>query len=199
MTYLFDHIARVGWLALAHITLVGAALACAALVAIPLGVYAAREPRKSGWILGGLGALYTIPSLALLAVLVRALGLGYAPAFVALAVYAQFMLVQGIVAGLRGVDPAQVDAARGLGLSDREVLLRVELPLALPIAIGGLRVAAIACISIATLAAYVGAPSLGTLIFEGLALHNAQMLIAGSVATAALAIAVDVGLRRAFQ
>ncbi len=152
-------------------------------------------PGVAPWLLGALGALYTIPSLALLAVLVEALGLGFTPIFVALVVYAQFMLARNVVAGINGVDPAQVDAARGLGMSPAQVLLRVELPQALPVLIGGVRVAAIASISIATLGGYVGGVGLGVLIFNGLTLQQPQMIVAGSIAACALAVASDVALR----
>src|SRR6202011_3075168 len=107
-------------LALAHVLLVGTALLIALAIALPLGVVAARRPRLDAPLLGTLGVLYTIPSLALLAVLVRALGLGFWTAAITLVIYAQFVLVRNIAAGLRGVDAAQVDAARGLGMTDRQ-------------------------------------------------------------------------------
>jgi len=195
MNYLAAHPARVLGLAAAHAGLVGTAIAAALVIALPLGIYAARRPRVAALLLGALGALYTIPSLALLAVLVRWLGIGYWPVFVALVAYAQFMLARNIVAGINGVDPAQVDAARGLGMSSFEILRRVELPQALPVMLGGVRVAAIAMIAIATLAGYVGGGGLGVLIFTGLALHNNAMIVAGSISAALLAIAVDGALR----
>jgi osmoprotectant transport system permease protein len=148
------------------------------------------------WLLGALGALYTIPSLALLAVLVQLFGLGMTPLFIALVIYAQFMLARNVVAGINGVDRTQVEAARGLGMSPRQMLVRVELPQALPVIVGGIRIAAIAMIAIATLGGYVGGGGLGVLIFNGLALHNPEMIIAGSLAACVLAVAVDVLLRR---
>ncbi|MBV8498761.1 MAG: ABC transporter permease [Candidatus Eremiobacteraeota bacterium] len=195
MSYLASHPLRVATLLGGHVEIVAVALAVALLIAVPLGLFAARRPRLSPWLLGTLGAIYTIPSLALLAVLVRAFGLGFAPIFVALVVYAQFMLARNVVAGIAGVDPAQVDAARGLGMSPLQVLLRVEFPQALPVMIGGVRIAAIAMIAIATLGGYVGGVGLGVLIFNGLTLHQPQMIVAGSVTASALAIAVDALLR----
>ncbi len=197
MSYAASHALHVAALAGEHLELVAAALAAALVLALPLGLFAARRPRVAPWLLGTLGAIYTIPSLALLAVFVRIFGLGFTPVFVALVVYAQFMLTRNIVAGIAGVDAAQVDAARGLGLSPAQVLTRVEIPQALPVLIGGVRIAAIALISIATLGGYVGGVGLGVLIFNGLTLHQPQMIVAGSVATSALAIAVDVLLRYA--
>jgi osmoprotectant transport system permease protein len=195
MSYLASHPLRVAALLAAHVEIVAVALAVALAIAVPLGLFAARRPRVSPWLLGTLGAIYTIPSLAMLAVLVRALGLGFAPIFVALVVYAQFMLARSVVAGVAGVDPAQVDAARGLGMSPQQVLLRVEFPQALPIVVGGVRIAAIAMIAIATLGGYVGGVGLGVLIFNGLTLHQPQMILAGSVTASALAVAVDALLR----
>jgi osmoprotectant transport system permease protein len=196
MTYLAAHPWRVGALAAGHVELVAVALAVAIAIALPLGIFAARRPRIAPWLLGTLGAIYTIPSLALLAVLVRWLGLGFAPVLAALVVYAQFMLARNVVAGITGVDPAQVDAAHAMGMSPFQVLYRVEFPLALPVFVGGVRIAAIAMIAIATLGGYVGGVGLGVLIFNGLTLHQPQMIVAGSVAVSLLAIAVDVLLRR---
>jgi osmoprotectant transport system permease protein len=182
-------------LAAGHVELVAVALVVALAVAVPLGVLAARRPRVAPWLLGTLGAIYTIPSLALLAVFVEAFGLGFAPIFVALVIYAQFMLARSVAAGIAGIDRAQVDAARGLGMSASQILWRVELPQALPVLIGGIRVAAIAMIAIATLGGYVGGVGLGVLIFNGLTLHQNAMIVAGSIAASALAIAVDGVLR----
>jgi osmoprotectant transport system permease protein len=197
MNYIAAHPLRVAGLAAAHLELVIVALAAALVLALPLGLFAARRPRVAPWLLGTLGAIYTIPSLALLAVFVQLFGLGFAPIFVALVVYAQFMLARNVVAGVTGVDRAQVDAARGLGMSPNQVLLRVEFPQALPVLLGGVRIAAIAMIAIATLGGYVGGVGLGVLIFNGLTLHQPQMIVAGSLAASALAIAVDALLRLA--
>jgi osmoprotectant transport system permease protein len=195
VNYLTEHPARVLALSVAHVELVAAALVVACAVAFPLGLMAARRPRIASWLLGTLGALYTIPSLALLAVLVELFGLGPAPIFVALVLYAQFMLARNVVAGINGVDRAQVDAARGLGMSSAEILWRVEIPQALPVMIGGVRVAAIAAIAIATLGGYVGTSGLGVLIFNGLTLHQSSMIVAGSLAASMLAIVADALLR----
>ena len=197
MSYLLAHPQRVAVLAAEHVELVAVALAVALCFAVPLGIFAARRPNAAPWLLGALGAIYTIPSLALLALFVQAFGLGFAPVFVALVLYAQFMLARSVVAAITGVDRAQVDAARGLGMSAAQVLARVEFPQALPVLIGGVRIASIAMIAIATLGGYVGGVGLGVLIFNGLTLHQPQMIVAGSVAASALAIAADAGLRLA--
>ncbi len=195
MNYIAAHPLRVAALTANHLELVGVALLVAFVVALPLGIYAARNARAGVWVLGTLGVIYTIPSLALFAVLVQWLGLGFAPIFVALVVYAQFMLARNVAAGIAGVDPAQVDAARGAGMSPLQMLLRVEFPQALPVVIGGVRIATIAMIAIATLGGYVGGVGLGVLIFNGLTLHQPQMIVAGSVMASVVAVAVDGALR----
>lgn len=195
MSYLLAHPAHVAILAAGHLALVAAALGTALLIALPLGLAIARDERASRIVLGALGALYTIPSLALLALLVEIVGLGPAPIFVALVIYAQFVLVRNVVAGVRAVDPAQRDAAIGMGMSALQRIGRVELPQALPVIVGGVRIAAVAMIALATLGGYVGAGGLGSLIFIGFTLHHTDEIVAGSIAACSLAIAVDIALR----
>ncbi len=197
MSYLAAHPWRVASLTVTHAELVAIALAAALLFAVPLGLLAARRPRLAPWLLGTLGAIYTIPSLAMLAVFVEIFGLGFTPIFVALVLYAQFMLARNVAAAVAGVDAAQVEAARGLGMSAKQILWRIEFPQALPVLIGGVRIAAIAMIAIGTLGGYVGGVGLGVLIFNGLTLHQPQMIVAGSVAASVLAIAADAALRLA--
>jgi osmoprotectant transport system permease protein len=197
MTYLFGHASRVAGLLGQHVVLVGLALAIALLIAVPLGVYATRNARAGAAILAVTGTIYTIPSLALLALLVAAIGLGPLTAIVALVAYAQMILVRGVVAGLRGVDAALVEAARGLGLTARQTLLRVEFPAALPVMLGGVRVATVSLIALATVAAWINAGGLGVLLFEGIGTDNPDKIVAGALAAAVLAIAADLLLRGA--
>lgn len=197
MIYLATHAGRVGALLGQHVVLVGVSLAVALLIALPLGVVAARNARAGTAILAVTGVLYTIPSLALLALLVAALGLGTTTAIVALVAYAQMILVRGVVAGLRGVDPALVDAARGLGFTPCQTLLRVEFPAALPVVLGGVRVATVSLVALATVAAWINAGGLGVLLFEGIGTDNPQKIFAGALAAAALAVAADLALRAA--
>lgn len=195
MSYLFAHAARVAVLLGQHVALVVASLGIALAIALPLGVLAARRRRAGTFILGTAGVLYTIPSLALLALLVAALGLGPPTAIVALVVYAQMILIRAVVAGLRSVDPALVDAARGLGLSARQRLLRVEFPAALPVMLAGVRVAAVTLVALATVAAWIDAGGLGVLLFEGIHTQNDDKIVAGALAAAALAVVADLALR----
>lgn len=195
MNYLLAHPDVVGWRLLQHLEIVGIALVLAFAIAFPLGVFAARDARVRGPLLGALGVVYTLPSLAVFALLIPVFGLGLVTTEIALVAYAQMILVRNIVTGLESVPAAIREAARGLGMSPAQTLLRVELPLALPVIIGGVRLAAVATISIATLAGKIDAGGLGALLFAGLDNDDVGRIVAGSLAAAALAIGVDALLR----
>ena len=195
MSFLLAHPGLVAARAGEHAALVLVSLAIALAIALPLGVLVARRPRAGAVVLGVLNAIYTVPSLALLAILVALFGLGAPTAVVALVAYAQMILVRNIAEGLRGVSPAALDAADGLGFTPRDRLLRVELPLALPAIFGGIRIATVALIGLATVAAWIDAGGLGSIVFEGLHQDDAAKIVAGSVAAMALALAADVLLR----
>ena len=197
MTYILRHpeivAARFG----EHLLLTFVSLAIALAIAFPLGVLVARKPRAGAITLGVLNVIYTIPSLALLAILVAAFGLGMPTAVVALVAYAQMILVRNVAEGLRGVSPAALDAADGLGYTRFERLWRIEIPLALPAIVGGIRIATVALIGIATVAAWIDAGGLGTLVFEGLHQDDPDKIVAGSVAAIVLALLADGALRLA--
>ena len=174
LDYLFRRWDRVWALTLDHLSLSASAILLALVIAIPLGILAARFPRVSTPLLGFLGAIYTIPSLAFLALLIPVLGIGRDPAIVVLAAYAQIFLVRNIAAGLRGVDAATLEAASGLGMTRWQQFIKVRWPLALPVVIAGLRTASVTTISLATVAAWIGAGGLGTLLFEGISSPRSQ-------------------------
>lgn len=195
MSYLISHLPQIGTLTLQHLALVFSSLGIALAIALPLGIFAARAGRASVWLFGVLGAIYVVPSLAVLAILVRYVGLGAVPVIIVLVAYAQFILVRNIAAALRAVPPAQLDAARGIGMSSWQQFWRVEVPLASPVIIGGLRLATVALIAIATLGGYVGAGGLGNEIFFGLQRRYLEQTLAGSIPAALLAIAADAAFR----
>jgi len=197
VTYLFTHAALVAQKLGEHLVLTFGSLAIALVIALPLGVLVARNRRFGGLTLGILGVLYTIPSLALLAFLVRFFGLGTLTAIIALVAYAQMILVRNIATGLRGIDPAQLEAATGLGYTPFQRLIRIEFPQALPAIIGGIRVATVSLIAVATIASFIHAGGLGDLLFDGIHQDDPQKIIAGSIAAGLLAIVVDALLHRA--
>lgn len=189
--YLWARRASLLALTLRHLGLVALALAAAALVAIPLGLALERARRVAGPTLGGLGVVQTIPSIALLAFMVPLLGVGVAPALLALWLYALFPIARGTYTGVRDADPAAVEAAEALGMTPAQRLLHVRLPLAAPVIMAGLRTAAVITVGAATLAAFIGAGGLGEPIVTGLALADTRMVLSGALPAAALALLVD--------
>jgi osmoprotectant transport system permease protein len=145
--------------------------------------------------MGVLSVLYTIPSVSLLVLLIPLMGLGFWPTIVALVIYCQAILVRNVVAGIHSVDRAVLEAARGMGLSQWQILRQVELPLALPVILAGVRIAAISTISIATVAAFFNAGGLGALIREGISQDYGDKIIAGVIAVTVIAIFTEQGLR----
>ena len=195
MSWLLSHPGETGGLLEQHLALVGTGLAVALAVALPLGYWTARRTSVEGPIYGIFGVIYTIPSLALLALLVPVMGLGFWTAVVALAAYAQMILIRNTAEGFRGVEPAHLEAAAGLGMTRAQTFWRVELPLALPVLIGGVRIATVALIAIASVAAWINAGGLGVLFFDGIHTNDVQKIVAGSIASAALAVIADTFLR----
>jgi osmoprotectant transport system permease protein len=174
-----------------HVTIVLTALVIAFAIALPVGIVAARNARVYAVAITIAGFLYTIPTLAFLALLIPLVGLGRTNAIIAMVAFSLVVLIRNVATGIRGVAPDVIDAARGMGMSARQVLLRVELPLASPVIVAGLRVAAVTVISVTVVAAYVNAGGLGTLIFNGIAGDHAPKIWSGALTACALAIAVD--------
>jgi osmoprotectant transport system permease protein len=199
---LADLIAGLPVLLASHLALVLVALGIAGALGLPLAVALVRRPRLASPILTIAGAIQTVPGLALLALMVpvlaatRGLGVGmssfgFAPAAIALTLYALLPILRNAIAGLRGVDPATVEAARGMGMNRGQLLWRVELPLAAPVIAAGIRTASVWTVGAATLATPIGQPCLGNYIFAGLQTRSWTMLLAGVVAAAALALILD--------
>jgi len=175
-----------------HLLLTGVATAGAILLGVPLGIAAHRFPRLRGPVTGGAGILQTIPSLAMLAILLALLGkIGVVPAVIALTLYALLPIVRNTLAGLEGVPDETLEAARGIGMTRRQRLRLVELPLALPVIVAGIRTATVVSVGIATLSAFIGAGGLGEFINRGLALSRTDLILLGAVPAAALALVVD--------
>ncbi|WP_404710640.1 ABC transporter permease/substrate-binding protein [Sphingomonas sp. MMS24-J13] len=200
---MIDAFAQLPPLIASHVLLAAAALALALVVGIPLGVVASRRPTLAAFALGFAGLVQTIPGLALLALfypLLLALSslvggaipsLGFLPALLALALYALLPILRNVVAGLKGIDPAVLQAADGVGMTAAQKLRLVEAPLAAPVAMAGIRTAAVWTIGAATLATTVGYPSLGNPIFAGLQTESWSLVLSGCVGAAGLAIVTD--------
>jgi osmoprotectant transport system permease protein len=198
MAYLRDNPDRVLELTQQHVQLVAVSVVVAMLIGIPLGILVTRLRWLENFVIGTTGMLYTLPSLALFAILIPYTGLGRTTVIVALILYSLLAIVRNTVAGIDGVPPATIDAARGMGMTGMQRLLMVELPLALPVIMAGVRVATVAAVGIATVGALLGAGGLGRLIFDGIrsisSPHGVDRVIAGAVMASALALVADWGL-----
>ncbi len=179
-----------------HLQLTGIALALATVSGIPLGILIARERWLAAPVLAVVSVIYTIPSVALLGFMIPLLGIGPKVAIVALFLYALLPIVRNTYTGIGQGDPAAREAARGMGMSERQILLRVILPQALPVLMTGVRTSAVLSVSVATLAALVGAGGLGKFVFEGIDMTNTRMILSGAIPIAALALLVDAALGR---
>jgi osmoprotectant transport system permease protein len=190
-----------------HIVLVVAAVGPAAAIGVPLGIAASRRPRWQAPLFAALNLLQTIPSIALFGLLIGPLsaaaaawpalaalgigGIGVAPAIVALILYALLPVVRNTVAGIAGVDPAAIDAARGMGMTQGQLLWRVELPLAMPLLLAGLRIVTVQAIGLAIVAALIGAGGLGSFVFQGLGEDAGDLILLGALPAILLALAAD--------
>ena len=179
-----------------HVGLSLAAIAVAIALGVPLAGLAAGRPLASALTLFGAGALRVVPSLAVLTLALPYLGLGFKPALLALIVLGLPPIVINTELGLRAAAPAAVDAARGMGMTGRQIRTRVEWPLAVPLVFAGFRTAAIEIVAGATLASFIGAGGLGDFIVDGLATDDVGELILGAASVALLALAVDAALGR---
>jgi len=181
-------------LTLEHMWLVGVAIGIAILIGVPLGILVSRKKWLRKPVLGGTNVLQTIPSLALFGFLLPAPWLGERAdrlAIVALVLYALLPIVRNTYTGIMSVDPLVREAALGMGMTDGELLRRVELPLGIPFILAGIRIATVTAIGVATIAAAIGAGGLGELIFRGVAMVNDQLILAGAIPAALLAIGAD--------
>lgn len=180
-----------------HLALVAVAMAMAVLVGVPLGIVLARRAALRRWVLGAANIIQTVPSLALFGFLIPVPfigGIGSRTAVIALALYALLPILRNTYAGVSGVDRAVVEAARGMGMSARQLLWQVEIPLSLGVILAGIRTATVISVGVATIAAAIGAGGLGMYIFRGVTMVNNQVILAGAVPAAILAVLADVSL-----
>jgi osmoprotectant transport system permease protein len=192
--FLWQHRADVLESTLQHLWLVGWSTLFAIVIGIPLGIAIARHPASSKPVLAGANIIQTIPSLALFGFLLPVPWLGERAdrlAILALTLYALLPVIRNTYTGIRGVDPAVVEAGRGMGLTDAQLLFQVQLPLALSVILSGVRVAIVISVGLATIAAFIGAGGLGEFIFRGVAMVNNQLILAGAIPAALLALLAD--------
>ncbi len=195
--FLRIHRVEITTLTLEHVWLVAASMGIAVLIGVPAGILLTRKPRLREPVIGGANIIETIPSLALFGFLLPAPWLGARAdriAITALALYALLPIIRNTYVGITGVDPGVREAARGMGLTSRQMLWQVELPLSMSVILAGIRTATVLCIGIATIAAAIGAGGLGEFIFRGLAMVNDSLILAGAIPAAILALAADLGL-----
>jgi len=197
----FDFIIRnraeVLQLTLEHLALVAIAMTLAVVIGVPLGVALTRRRALERWVLGAANVIQTVPSLALFGFLIPVPligGIGGRTAVVALTLYALLPIIRNTYVGITGVDPAVIEAARGMGMTDGQLLWQVEIPLSLGVILAGIRVATVICVGVATIAAAIGAGGLGMYIFRGVAMVNNQVILAGAIPAAVLAVLADVSL-----
>jgi osmoprotectant transport system permease protein len=195
--FMIDNRAEVLRLTLEHLLLVGLSTGIASAVGIPTGILLSRVPSARGPVLGTANVFQAIPSLALLGFLLALPlvgGIGARPAIVALVVYALMPIIKNTYTGIMGVDSSVRDAARGIGMTDGQILRMVEIPLAMPVILTGVRIATVIGVGVATIAAAIGAGGLGEYIFRGVAMVNHDVILAGAVPAALLALLADGGL-----
>jgi osmoprotectant transport system permease protein len=177
-----------------HIVISFTALGIAFVLSLAIGIWAARSDRVFRWAIAASSFLYTIPTLAFLALLIPIVGLGRANAIICMVAFSLMIMIRNVATGIREVPADVVDAARGMGMRPLEILTKIELPLALPVIVAGLRIATVTVISVAVVAAYVNAGGLGTLIFNGISNDFAPKIWVGALTSCALAVAADLSL-----
>ncbi|EDX84279.1 ABC transporter, permease protein, putative [Synechococcus sp. PCC 7335] len=183
---------------LGHLLITLVTMMFAVLISVPIGILITRVRSLYDPVIKLAGMLYTVPSLAMFGVLVPIFGIGFRPAIVALTLYSLLAIIRNTAVGINGVDPAVIESARGMGMRDHAILMQLELPLAMPVIFAGIRIATVSTISLATLASFFGADSLGSLIFEGISAGGTRndKIVAGAIGAALLAIVFDWAISR---
>lgn len=179
-----------------HLILVFVAMFFAILISVPLGIFLNRTRRAAEPVIGIAAILQTIPSLALLGFLIPIVGIGTTNAMIALTAYALLPILRNTYTGILEVDKSSVEAGKGMGMTRAQVLLKIELPLALPVIMAGIRTSTVITIGVATLATFVGAGGLGGLIMRGIQMQNSNLILIGAIPAAILALVVDFILKR---
>lgn len=191
LNYFVNNLNLILKLTLEHIKITVIAVSISTLIGVAIGILITRFRRASTPVIGIAGIIYTIPSLALFGMLIPFIGIGIKPALIALILYSQLALIRNTFVGIVHIDSAIRESGKGMGMSPWQFLRMVELPVALPVIMAGIRTAAVMNIGTATIAAYIGAGGLGWLIFRGIASVHAEQIVAGALPVTLLAIGVD--------
>lgn len=194
MNYLLQNPEKVLSLTLDHIYISAAAVLLSVLIGVPIGILLTRMRFLQGIVLGIAGVMYTIPALALFALLIPFFGLGFKPTMVALILYSQLAIIRNTVSGIETINPSIIEAATGMGMSGRQLLLMVQIPLGLPVLMAGIRMITVMAIGVATIASYIGAGGLGDLIFDGIFTLDTDKIISGALPICLLALLSDLML-----
>lgn len=194
--FMIDNLDLIGERALEHVSIVAVAVAIAILTAVPIGIAITQSKRAADAVLYVASMLITIPSIALFGLMIPLLspighGIGYVPAVIAIILYSQLPIIRNTYTAIADVDPALREAASGMGMSTMQRLAQVEIPLAIPVIMAGIRTAVVMNIGVTAIAAYIGAGGLGTFIARGISQSDPRQLITGAVAVSVLAIAAD--------
>ncbi|WP_105616177.1 ABC transporter permease [Vallitalea okinawensis] len=177
-----------------HIKITFFAVALAILIGVPIGILITRNEKVANFIIGFANILQTLPSLALFGIMLPLLGIGMTNAVFVLFLYALLPIIKNTYLGIKSVDPSIRESARGMGMTTSQILRIVEIPLALPVIMGGIRISTVINIGTATIANFIGAGGLGDLIYKGISMVNYNLILAGAIPTAILALLADGGL-----
>ena len=191
INYVRDNYELILKLAGQHISLAGTGVLLACAVGIPIGFLIVNHKKVSKVVVNIANIIQTIPSLALFAFAMPLFGIGSPPAIFALFLYALLPIIKNTFIGINNVDPAIIEAARGMGMSKTQIMFKVEVPMAISVIMGGIRIATVTGIGIATIAAMIGAGGLGQLIYQGLSMMDYEMIFAGALSSALLALLAD--------
>ncbi len=191
LQFLSYRLGDIGELTIEHLQITAMSISFAVMIGVPTGIIITRKRKIANLVLGFANVFQTLPSLALFGLIIPILGIGYKPSVFVLFLYALLPIIKNTYLGITGVDPAVIDAGKGMGMTSYQVLRMVEVPLSLPVIMGGIRISTVINIGTATLAALIGAGGLGDMIFKGISLNNSSMILAGAIPTAILALTVD--------
>ena len=199
LKFIVDNLPAIGQRTIEHVSIVGVAVSLAVLTGVPIGIAITQNKRAADIVLYIAAMIMTIPSIALFGVMIPVLaligqGIGYLPAVIAVLLYSQLPIIRNTYTAISNVDPALREAARGMGMSSLERLRQVEIPLAIPVIMAGVRIAVVINIGITAIATYIGAGGLGAFISRGISQTDSRQLITGALAVSVLAIAADYGL-----